>query len=269
MGDFEEQTRVVGGAGRYRAEIHRDWEIWGPNGGYLAAIALRAAGAEARISRPVSFAVHYLGVARFNAVDIEVEVVHGGKRAESIRVSVKQGERKILEGLLRTAATGPGLSHDRRPAPDVAPPNALLERRELNDEEHYPKFWNNFMYKPVDQAFWKEPRPIREPHLQDWLRFSPTATFSDPFVEAGRSLLLVDTMFWPAARRHHRDESFVAPSLDVATWFHRPPRSEWLLCDAYVPIGEEGLLSGHAHIFNEVGDLVASGGSQMLCMPAP
>ena len=44
MGDFDIDTRVEGSGGRYRANISREWEIWGPNGGYVAAIALRAAG---------------------------------------------------------------------------------------------------------------------------------------------------------------------------------------------------------------------------------
>ena len=45
MGDFDRDTRVESlGAGRYRAEPHPDWMIWGPNGGYVATIALRAAG---------------------------------------------------------------------------------------------------------------------------------------------------------------------------------------------------------------------------------
>jgi hypothetical protein len=49
MGDFERDTRVEGGGGRYRATLSEDWRIWGPNGGYLAAIALRAVGREAAI----------------------------------------------------------------------------------------------------------------------------------------------------------------------------------------------------------------------------
>ena len=41
MGDLAIDTAVEGSDGRYRARLSRDWEIWGPNGGYLAAIALR------------------------------------------------------------------------------------------------------------------------------------------------------------------------------------------------------------------------------------
>ena len=71
MGDIEEQTAVEPvGEGRYTADVHRDWEIWGPCGGYVAAIALRAAGAESPLARPASFFCHYLSVAAFEPVDL-------------------------------------------------------------------------------------------------------------------------------------------------------------------------------------------------------
>ena len=108
MGDFAKDTRPEGGNGRYQVTLSRDWEVWGPNGGYLAAIALRAAGAEAQIKRPATFAGHYLSVARFEPVDIEVTVLKRGKRAESLRVSMTQEERAILEAIIWTAAELPG-----------------------------------------------------------------------------------------------------------------------------------------------------------------
>jgi acyl-CoA thioesterase-2 len=46
MGDLAADTRVEQvGNGRYGAHLSSEWEIWGPMGGYVAAIALRAAGA--------------------------------------------------------------------------------------------------------------------------------------------------------------------------------------------------------------------------------
>ena len=51
MGDLANDTEVRGGDGHYTCELSRDWEIWGPNGGYIAAIVLRAAGGT-RVGRP-------------------------------------------------------------------------------------------------------------------------------------------------------------------------------------------------------------------------
>jgi hypothetical protein len=56
-----EERRTLLGA------IVADWEIWGPNGGYVAAIALRAAGAATHLRRPASFACHFLSVGEFDA----------------------------------------------------------------------------------------------------------------------------------------------------------------------------------------------------------
>ena len=125
MGDFELDTRVRGEAGRYRATLSEDWRIWGPNGGYLAAIALRAVGCEAHIARPASFYAHFLSVGRFSDVELEVEAVRLGKRSESFRVRMLQDGKALLEGMVRTAAAGPGLEHDVAEMPQVALPAEL------------------------------------------------------------------------------------------------------------------------------------------------
>ena len=91
MGDLERDTAVEGGDGHYGCRLSEDWEIWGPNGGYVASVALRAAGAHSRFDRPASIVGHFLGVAEFDPVDIEVTTLRAAKRAESIRVSMTQG----------------------------------------------------------------------------------------------------------------------------------------------------------------------------------
>ena len=74
MGNLAEQTAVESlGEGRYQATLSQDWEIWGPMGGYLAAHALRAVGAATPHAHPAAFSCHYLGVARFEPIDILVE----------------------------------------------------------------------------------------------------------------------------------------------------------------------------------------------------
>jgi acyl-CoA thioesterase II len=270
MGRLDDDTRLEGEAGRYRATLSRDWEIWGPNGGYLAVIALRAAGAEARVRRPVSFAAHYLSVARFAPVDLEVTALHRGRRSESLRVSMRQEDRPVLEAIVRTAAELPGLVHDEALAPDVPGPDGLANSRELYGPEPSFPFWSNFESRPVDPATWSKGRPSRSPLVREWYRFVPAARFEDPFLDAGRSLLLIDTVVWPASCQRHVEPGVIAPSLDVVAWFHRPADdADWLLADAESPIAEGGLIGGTVRIWGADRRLRATGGAQLLCVPSP
>lgn len=100
MGDFAVDTAVEGEGGRYTARLSRDWEIWGPNGGYVAAIALRAAGAATALRRPASFAAHYLSVAEFDQVELTVTPLRAAKRAVSLRVAMTQRERPVLDAVV-------------------------------------------------------------------------------------------------------------------------------------------------------------------------
>jgi len=112
MGDLALDTKLTGSVGRYSATISRDWEIWGPNGGYIAAIALRAAGEHSRFGRPVSIAGHFLGVANFDEVILEAKTLRLTKRAESIRVTMTQNKQPIFEALVWTCAPMEGLEHE-------------------------------------------------------------------------------------------------------------------------------------------------------------
>ena len=135
MGDFEADTRLEAvdrEAGHFRARLSRDWEIWGPNGGYVAAIALRAAGLAARIPRPASLCGHFLRVADFAPVDVEARPLQQGRRAESLRVSIRQHGRPVFEALVRTAAEGAGLAHAHGAPPAVPPPEALPDPGSLS-----------------------------------------------------------------------------------------------------------------------------------------
>ena len=101
MGDLAIDTAGHGSDGRYTARLSRDWEIWGPNGGYIASIALRAAGAHSRFDRP-GHARRPLPRRRRlrRRVDIEVTTLREAKRAESIRVSMTQHGQPIFDAMV-------------------------------------------------------------------------------------------------------------------------------------------------------------------------
>ncbi|MCU1366442.1 MAG: Acyl-CoA thioesterase [Ilumatobacteraceae bacterium] len=72
MGDLSADTVLTHGRdGCFTATLSRDWEIWGPNGGYMAAFALAAARETSGRTRPANASVHFLGVASF---DEQIEI---------------------------------------------------------------------------------------------------------------------------------------------------------------------------------------------------
>jgi acyl-CoA thioesterase-2 len=277
MGDLATDTAVVRlDEHRFTATLSRDWEIWGPMGGYVASVALRAAGEASEFARPASFTCHYLGVAAFDEVDVTVTTLRRARTACSQRVSVTQAAKPILEATVWSTGEVDGLVHDVTAAPDVPGPDgvpSILERlseAELATGPHYP-FWNNVENKPLDYRPWPLTDPV-DPVWRTWCRLAPTATFDDPWVDACRSLILIDVQSWPAASRQHVEAPprFIAPSLDLYVAFHRPdPASEWLLADGHAPVAADGLIGWNGRLWSADRRLVASGAGQLLCRRLP
>jgi acyl-CoA thioesterase-2 len=270
VGDLEIDTAVEPrGDGLYRATLSQDWEIWGPMGGYVAACALRAAGASTEHSRPATFSCHFLSVAQFGPVEIRVETRKTGRTATSHRVEVTQGDRAILDASVWSVGDVEGLEHDETIAPEVARPEALPGIDDLLPDDAQPSFpfWNNFDAKPIHfEVDWPPDGP-REARWQEWLRFLPTPTFDDVWADAARAVILVDLPSWPSAHRPHawKQPPFIAPTLDLHVAFQRPTFGhEWLLCDGAALLSTAGLFAWTSQVWSVEGGLHASGGGQCL-----
>ena len=282
MGDLEVDTRIeAAGPDAYRAKLSEDWNIWGPNGGYLAAVLLRAGAAATDLPRPASLAVQFLGRAVFEPVDLEVRRLRRSRRAEALAVTMRQGGRAIADALAWfVAADVPGLQHDVTDVPDVPRPDRLRSWDELVAEHDIPVtfgFWDNLQHWPVRwRDEWPPPEPL-EPRADTWLRFRPTATFEDPIVDACRLVIVLDTMGWPATTQAHAwawppdaPAPWIAPSLDLHVRFHRSgPHSDRLFCRVDAPLADEGLVTAEGRVWDEAGRLLASAGAPLLCTPVP
>ena len=265
--ELDSATRVTEEGGTFRIVLSDAWDIWGPNGGYLAAIALRAASMRAEIRRPASLYCHFLSSPKFDEVTLHVDVLKKGRRSESLSVQMRQNGKPVLQALVRTAADAPGYEHQQLVAPTVPPPDNLKTYDELYAGDGGPryKFWQNVETRPSDQTM---PTRGQRAVARDWARFRPQACFDDPFVDAARSLILLDTYGWPAAWRTYQDERYIAPNLDTSAWFHHfSPHSEWLLIDHACPIADRGLLGVQGHVWDNEGKLLATGSAQLCCLP--
>lgn len=276
--DLERATRIEVEDDVHVARLSEEWEIWGPNGGYLAAIALRAAGTAAQIRRPASFYCHFLSSPAFDTVQLRVNVLKRGRRAESFAVEMTQRGKPILHALVKTAADAPGYNHQYVEAPNVPGPETLKSYEELLPARQRPgfSFWNNIERRPVDQSTRDEHNPTdvqdptdepAAPVIREWTRYRPQACFEDPFLDAARALILLDTFGFPAAYQRYRSWEYLAPNLDTSAWFHHfNPQCEWLLIDCECSVADRGLMGVGGKVWDTEGKLLATGSAQLCCV---
>jgi acyl-CoA thioesterase len=216
-------VRSLGG-GAFSAAVDPGWEApTGPNGGYLAAILVRALQAEvapAGERRLRSLTVHYLRTARTGPLELEVSVARAGRRLAQASVTARQEGREVLLGLaafavpgLDAAATWSGA------APDVGPPPA--EDAPVLPADSY----------RADAGAWVRPAPGM-PAITSQLRLSPRLgglPFSGRVPEGGAA---VQTGGWIASPEAQAvDAAYLAQLTDF--WW--PPAFEALDRPAMAP----------------------------------
>ncbi|MCU1359219.1 MAG: acyl-CoA thioesterase, partial [Ilumatobacteraceae bacterium] len=234
-----------------------------------------AAGAACGRTRPANVSLHFLGVASFDEpVTIEVEMQRSTRVASSVSVAMHQSGRAIARAMVWAIDDGlPGLQHDHGSAPDAADWRSLptvQERCAADGVEYQPnyRFWLNFEQRPTRWISDWANRTALAPEYLHWLKMVPRATFDDPWVDAGRLLLMVDLGAWPAASAAHVTDEFVGPSIDVSCEFHRVGGAdEWVLLHGVSPHAGDGLIASHQQVWNDRGQLLASGVSHLLCRP--
>src|SRR4051812_25447739 len=115
--------------GVYEGQVNRDWWIvFGPNGGFLAAMMVKAMGAavadDTRAAR--SLTIHYTAAPKEGPIRVRTTIERAGRSLTTISARMEQGERLIALALgafskERVAA----LEYDERRAPEIPPPEAV------------------------------------------------------------------------------------------------------------------------------------------------
>lgn len=278
MGDLRVDTAVEGasadGAGRYVGTVSEDWRIWGPNGGYLAAIALRAVGRHTERARPASITCQFLRPGRFEEIELEVRTVRGTRRADAVHVTARQGGDDILTAQVWAVDETEGLVHHAAPMPSAGAPLDHPTRAErfaaagVEEPQTFP-FWDNFESRPIGWVVDWEHFRGGEPTAGGWYRFVGPPD-PDPWVDGGRSVILIDTFTWPAAVQGHGPNPYIAPSLDVAVQLHHEVADEeWLFVEGRAPVAHRGTIGCTGQVWAPDGRLAALGTGTLLCLPAP
>jgi acyl-CoA thioesterase len=241
------------GDGRYEATIDPAWRVERPNGGYVAAIVLRAVTTElADASRPPrSLTVHYLRPPENGPVEIAVTVERSGRRMSSVSARLDQGGRTLALALV--AAGQPqstAFTHDVATMPDVPPPEDL---EPLPPAPFPVPIRDNFdTRQALGSAPFFRSETVGEARTGGWIRLL------DPGPVDTEYLAQVADAWIPAAFGATQ-ERIGLPTVDLTVHFRQAAVEEdpWLLVRFRTRLAAEGYLEEDGEIWDRGGRLLA------------
>jgi acyl-CoA thioesterase len=129
--------------GRWRAWAPEHWFVArGPNGGYLAALATRAA--EAAAGRPLrSLSLHFVAAPAVGPVEVTATLEREGRRYSAVSVRIEQDGAPMTLALATLGELPEeGAEWDAAPAPPATP---LAETERIPpDQANVPVFMRNY-----------------------------------------------------------------------------------------------------------------------------
>ncbi len=253
--DFEKDTAAEPlGEGRYAINLSDRWWVGrGPNGGYVAALVLRAMTAEAGLldAAPLparSLNVHFLRPPTTGPAEIEVTVEHAGHVTAFLSARLIQDGEVKAKAMSVFSGEREGPAFDRSVMPEAPAPEDLEEM----DTEQAPvavfgRYRAKFIRGVPGEAGEKA-------DTMGWIRLRDEQPV-DPVLAAA-----VLDVWYPAPFVVFKDLPF-APTLEYTVHFPRtipePGPPDWNLIRLTAEEGVEGHFSEDAELWSRDGKLLA------------
>lgn len=226
MTRFASDTAVApAGAGRYAASLDRGWWIErGPNGGYLAAIVLRAVLVEVDDAsrRPRSMTLHYLRPPAEGPCEVAVTVERAGRGLTTVLARLVQDGRDCILALVALGIDRPGPELHDHPAPTIPGPDDLPPRPGVPEGAPDIPFRHRFDLRPAMGTAPFTPGP--EAVGGGWIRTADADPVDDVLVAA-----ITDA--WPPAVFSRLELPVGVPTVELTIHFRGAPSREpgWCL----------------------------------------
>jgi len=241
------------GSGRYAAEIDRGWWIErGPNGGYLAAILLRAILAEVADAprRPRSLTLHYLRPPVEGPCVVGVTIERAGRGLTTVSARLVQGGRDCIVALAALGMDRPAPELHDHPAPAVGRPEDSPPRPPVAADVPDIPFRHRFDVRP---AIGSPPFTMgASAETGGWIR----TVDDDPLDDV---LLAALTDAWPPAVFSRLEERVGVPTVELTVHFRGRPSAGpgWCLVRFRTTEVEAGYLEETGEVWSEDGRLLA------------
>jgi acyl-CoA thioesterase len=248
--DVDSAVEDLGG-GRFAATMSERWWVGrGPNGGYVAAVILRAMQAAASGDRPPrSLTVHYLRAPATGPVELTVEVEREGGRVTFLSARMTQQGKVQATALAVLSEDWSESGYSELQMPDAGAPGEL-HAPDPATAPGMPAMLQNYLLRPAmgEPAF-----SGGAPLTAAWIRTREPRLLDAPLAAA-----FLDAWF-PAAFVH-LDGPRRAPTIDYTVHFRSPlPAPGAAPEDAYLAVFKSGL-ARHG-FFEEDGELWSADGT--------
>jgi acyl-CoA thioesterase len=241
------------GEGRWRATINqRWWIVLGPNGGFVAALVLRAMERTlADDSRtPRTLTLHYLAPLPEGEVTIEVDVVRSGRSLSTLtaRVLLADGRPAVLAVAALSAPRTSSMTFADASAPDVPPPESVPVLVPDSPARPLPAMFDQLELRPVWGGVPFTPHPTAE--VGGWLRVADGRRLDWP-------LLAFFTDAWFPAVFTRTAEPHPVPTVELTMHFrNRPPDDDVVLARFVSRTASEGFVEETGELWSRDGVLL-------------
>ncbi|MGY1833988.1 thioesterase family protein [Blastococcus sp. SYSU DS0510] len=270
LSDFDAATAVRRAeGGGFAADLHPGWDVGSGilNGGYLLAVAARAAvaGSPHPHPHPVAVSASYLRATPPGPATLAVTPGPGGRTLAHSGVVLSGAEGPTLSVQVTTATLGDDAPLRSVPAPDVPPVEECLDAQPGADMGGHPVPAVGLRHRVETRldpatAGWVRGTPSGEPVMRAWLRLADGRE-PDPFA----LLLFADVLpptIWSMGLMGW------APTVQLQVLVRARPAPGWCLAEARATEIAGGWLDEEYRIWDSTGRLVAQS-RQLARAPRP
>jgi len=264
MADFAQDTRVTHTETGWQTVLSPNWQVTGPQGGYVAAIALRAmAGLVAPGFLPAALTAQYLTPASAGPAEVEPLLLRQGRRAAFTTATVRQNGKGVLGASASFCQPGEGPTLLALTPPALPPPDECrsMEMREPSGASF--SFHQNYDLR-FAPGMKREPDGI--PEFNFWANYREHAWDNDPLIHAAALIPLLDMAVFAAAFRSIR--AFPGGvTLDLTAHWHSFPASQgWIILRGRCLHAGTGMLNGWTEAWTAEGTLLATSAQQAVLL---
>ncbi|MGO9198632.1 MAG: thioesterase family protein [Acidimicrobiales bacterium] len=251
--ELDEDTALVAQSpGRYVGTVTGRWMVGaGPNGGYLAAVILRAVLEESALPDPVTMTVHYLARPLVGPCEVNVTTLRVGRGHSSYRAEIVQQDEVRCASLVTTGRLrDPGPADFQPTAPVVPEPGESIAVRRIGES---PTLWERLETRAAkgDDLFFLRTE-AGEAVTGGWTRLADGRE-----TDALAVALFLDC--WPPAvfNRTMQADPIGAPTIEYTVHWRNRPSSQWCYGRFESKTLAGGYVDEHGELWDTSGRLVA------------